>query len=175
MAAPDRGRQVPGVGKQTDGQQRGRDTDSGSGDAVPLPVSSAQARARVLALLEGRFRRSREDRLDEDLTVIDALLVTSELVTNAHRHGGGLTRFTAVIEGDALHVTVGDANPAHPVSPPAPAAPAEAARIGGYGWQMVLRLARTVTVASHSAGKTISAVVALTPPAGAPRGPVPGR
>ncbi|MFG1811645.1 ATP-binding protein [Streptomyces sp. NPDC049040] len=135
----------------------------GSGAAevtAVLPASSAQARAVVMALLESRCRSTGVD-WPADVVIADVLLVTSELVTNADRHGGGLTLFTAAVEGDALHLRVGDANPAHPVSPPAPTVPAGAPRIGGYGWQMVHRLAHTVEVTNHSAGKTIFAVVRL--------------
>lgn len=126
-----------------------------------IPATSAEARAAVLAVLESCFGGPGNGR-PQDVVVADVLLVTSELVTNAHRHGGGLTHFTAEVDGDALRLCVGDASPVRPVSPPAPAVPAEIPRIGGYGWQMVRRLAREVTVTTHSAGKTISAVLMLT-------------
>jgi anti-sigma regulatory factor (Ser/Thr protein kinase) len=179
MTAREPGRRAPVGSGEAAGEQHGPDTGPGAGAGAgaaeamavlpasaaadvmaALPTSSAEARAAVLALLESRFCRGGAN-WREDVVVADVLLVTSELVTNADRHGGGLTRFTAEIQGDVLHLCVGDANPAHPVSPPAPAVPAETPRIGGYGWQMVRRLARTVTVTTHSAGKTISAVVAL--------------
>ncbi|MCX4775417.1 ATP-binding protein [Streptomyces sp. NBC_01264] len=44
----------------------------------------------------------------DSVTTADALLVTSELVTNAIRHGGGLIAFCAEITGEALRVCVSD-------------------------------------------------------------------
>lgn len=163
MAAQELGRRVSVVSGEAADEQQGAGADLGSGGAgvtAGLPASSAAARAAVMALLESRFSRTGTD-WPREMVIADVLLVTSELVTNANRHGGGLTLFTAAIDGGALHLCVGDASPAHPVSPPAPAVPAVTPRIGGYGWQMVHRLARTVGVVTHGAGKTISAVVAL--------------
>ncbi|MEW1866309.1 MULTISPECIES: ATP-binding protein [unclassified Streptomyces] len=146
------------------GDQHGAGTGIGSGGAAgspsALPRSSADARAAVLALLERRFCAPAAD-WRETVVVADVLLVTSELVTNANRHGGGLTRFSAEIDGDALRLYVGDASPEPPVSPSGPDAAEDMPRIGGYGWQMVCRLAHEVTVVTHRAGKTISAVLPL--------------
>lgn len=153
---------VNGEGEGTEGRG-GAGADIRSGSAVEgmaaVPATSAEARAAVLAVLESRVRARGGDMAE--VVVTDALLITSELVTNATRHGGGLTGFAAEIEGDALRVCVRDASPVRPVSPPAPAAAEAAPRIGGYGWQMVRRLAREVTVTIHGTGKTIAAVLPL--------------
>ncbi|MFI1198325.1 ATP-binding protein [Streptomyces sp. NPDC020883] len=116
-----------------------------------LPATSAEARDRVLALLRGCQRQ-----LDE-MAVADALLITSELVTNALRHAGGVTRFVARVTGDLLELTVEDASPVPPVVP----ADIRDGRIGGYGWSLVHRLATSVTVVPSAAGKGIQVALRL--------------
>jgi hypothetical protein len=125
-----------------------------------LPVSAAGARAAVLGVLESRFCGRGNARLD-DVVVADALLVTSELVTNAIRHGGGLTVFSAEVDADTLRVCVGDASPEHPVGPISAVSPDDTIRIGGYGWPLVHSLAHRVTVVPHREGKIISALLPL--------------
>ncbi|WP_438489690.1 ATP-binding protein [Streptomyces sp. S186] len=116
-----------------------------------LPATSAEARDRVLALLHGCHRQ-----LDE-VVVTDALLITSELVTNALRHAGGVTGFVARITGDRLELTVEDASPVQPFAP----SDVREGRIGGYGWSLVHRLATSVTVVPSAAGKGISVALRL--------------
>ncbi|MFF9428833.1 ATP-binding protein [Streptomyces sp. NPDC014746] len=112
-------------------------------------LSPAQARQlvrRTLAAL-GSLRTSQ---------VEDLLLVTSELVTNAHRHGGGLTSFGIAVGRDRVTVSVADASdepPSHELS--------DALRPGGFGWPIVLRLCREVTVDTRPDGKTVHAAVAV--------------
>lgn len=74
----------------------------------------------------------------------DALLAVSELVTNAIRHGGGLTGFTARLTPDGLLLHVEDAEERLPVARDPLAGPGIA--VGGYGWPLVCRIAREVTV-----------------------------
>ncbi|MGW7194590.1 ATP-binding protein [Streptomyces chryseus] len=92
--------------------------------------------------------------------VADTLvLVVSELVTNALRHGGG--RYT-------LELSAGPDTVSASVSDPSPTAPREVAPdlnggSGGFGWHMVRRLTDSVTVAAGpGTGKTISAAMART-------------
>ncbi|GAA2296839.1 ATP-binding protein [Streptomyces kunmingensis] len=95
-------------------------------------------------LTEQQARRLRED----------ALLVASELASNALRHGGGIARYSARVRGGALVVEVSDHSPQAPLlRPHDPAVP------GGFGWMMVNNLARTVTVEAHERGKTIRAAL----------------
>ncbi|MFF0203892.1 ATP-binding protein [Streptomyces sp. NPDC005017] len=84
-------------------------------------------------------------------TVDDVLLVVTELVTNALRHGGGVTAFGVLLDGDSLTLRVGDASPRLPrtVTRTDPAAP------GGFGWPLVQRLCRRVTVTATANGKII--------------------
>ncbi|MFI0775863.1 ATP-binding protein [Streptomyces sp. NPDC021212] len=85
--------------------------------------------------------------------VADAiLLVVSELATNALRHGGG--RYTLELSAgpDTVTVAVSDPNPAVPRARP----PDLSTGTGGFGWHMVRRLSREVTI-TRGRGKTIYA------------------
>ncbi|WP_258177689.1 ATP-binding protein, partial [Streptomyces solincola] len=80
------------------------------------PGQAARARAEVRALLAAATPPPSER------TAADALLVTSELVANALRHGGGLTGFDAALAGDRLVLVVADRStrppvPTHPLAP----------------------------------------------------------
>ncbi|MEU0674691.1 ATP-binding protein [Streptomyces sp. NPDC006172] len=118
-------------------------------DRLGQPFTAATARDHVRRLLRTRAAPPSSTVVD------DALLVVTELVTNAVRHGGGLTGFDARLAGDALTVSVSDASPALPHTVPRddPAAP------GGFGWPLVNRLSRQVTVTPRAGGKTVSVVL----------------
>ncbi|MEU3693933.1 ATP-binding protein [Streptomyces narbonensis] len=88
--------------------------------------------------------------------VEDLLLVTSELVTNALRHAGGVTGFGIGIGRDRVTVSVSDASGEVPLHQHR-----EGLRPGGYGWPIVLRLCPEVTVDTGPDGKTIHASVAV--------------
>ncbi|WP_228979435.1 ATP-binding protein [Streptomyces sp. DH12] len=113
------------------------------------PATAAAARDQVRHLLATTGPPPPETVLN------DILLVTSELVTNALRHGGGITAFDAVREADALHISVSDRSPTPPGTLPRrhPATP------GGYGWPLIRQLSARVTVEPSADGKTITAVV----------------
>lgn len=88
-----------------------------------------------------------------DPAMADTLvLVVSELVTNALRHGGG--RYTLGLSAAPGTVTAA-------VSDPSPARPRERtpdpnAGAGGFGWRMVRRLASDLTITpGPGPGKTI--------------------
>jgi anti-sigma regulatory factor (Ser/Thr protein kinase) len=80
------------------------------------------------------------------------LLVVSELATNALRHGGG--RYTVELSAgpDTVTIAVSDPNPAAPRA----RLPDLTTGTGGFGWHMVRRLAREVTI-TCGRGKTIYA------------------
>ncbi|MFI5642860.1 ATP-binding protein [Streptomyces goshikiensis] len=120
------------------------------GPARAPASSAAAARSRVRDLL----RRAGVS-LDSVIAA-DVLLVTSERVTNAIRHGGGLASFHVEIADDALLLSVEDATPRAPVP-----RTGTADRPGGYGWPLVQRLADHVDVHSHGGGKTIRAELRL--------------
>ncbi|MCI3221725.1 ATP-binding protein [Streptomyces sp. NP-1717] len=109
-------------------------------------------------LLKGRFCAIDESTHD-DVVLADVLLVTSELVTNALRHGGGITEFSAEVVADELLLVVADASPWPPIT--VARAPGEFT-VGGYGWPLVRRLAKSVAVIVTGSGKRIEAVLGLS-------------
>ncbi|MEU9028604.1 ATP-binding protein [Streptomyces sp. NPDC048383] len=124
--------------------------DHGSGSLLAVTTSAA-ARRYVSKFLE-RIGVS----LDSVIAA-DALMVTTELVTNAIRHGGGLTLFHADLSGDALQLSVGDASTRTPTS-----RRGDPGRPGGYGWPLIQRLTEHIDITLRSDGKTITAVLRLS-------------
>jgi anti-sigma regulatory factor (Ser/Thr protein kinase) len=124
------------------------------------PRKPAEARRAVEHAVAERCRAT-HSRCDAD-ALSDALLVTSELTTNAILHGGGITDFHVDVEGPGLRVSVSDRSEELPVA----AAPVDRRgrqRLGGRGWPIVCRLARDVRVTDlPSGGKCITAVVPLS-------------
>ncbi|AYN42956.1 ATP-binding protein [Streptomyces dangxiongensis] len=91
--------------------------------------------------------------------VADALLVTSELATNALVHGGGITGFDVDVDPGGVRVSVSDRSDAFPVTR---TDRQDRALPGGRGWSLVCRLARDIRVAGlPRGGKRITAVVPL--------------
>lgn len=117
------------------------------------PVNkAAEARDQVQELLSAH-----RPAIDE-ISMIDALLVTSELVTNAQRHGDGLSGFSARIVADRLEVTVADRSFRQPVT----AVGSEKFSVGGYGWPMIQQLTACVVIIPTSGGKAITVTIPLT-------------
>ncbi|TXL83561.1 ATP-binding protein [Streptomyces sp. IB2014 016-6] len=82
------------------------------------------------------------------------VLVVSELVTNALRHGGGHYTLELSAGPDTVTAAVSDPNPAHPRE----RAPDLNGGSGGFGWHMVRRLTHHLTVTPGPRhGKTIHA------------------
>ncbi len=127
------------------------------GAGAPTPASAAEARDAVAHLLATEFC-SFDEESRSDVVVADALLITSELVTNAIRHGGGVAGFSARITEEGLRITVDDSVPDFPVLREQTGAQLGE---GGYGWQLVRRLASEVSVTAHGEGKRVVVVVAL--------------
>ncbi|WP_405455624.1 ATP-binding protein [Streptomyces sp. NBC_00101] len=131
--------------------------DCGPGDTELVPRDAAAARAIVRELLDEQFCTLLGMDPD-DVVISDAMLVTSELVTNAIRHGGGLTGFSARLSGEGLLLDVADASSAEPrteVTLP------DTVRVGGYGWPLVRRLSKRVTITRLTCGKRISVLITL--------------
>ncbi|MFI2783814.1 ATP-binding protein [Streptomyces sp. ALB3] len=107
-----------------------------------------------------RAARTFTDRLSPapDPDLADTLvLVVSELVTNALRHGGG--RFTLRLSSAPGTVTaaVSDPSPA----PPRGRTPDLDGGTGGFGWHMVRRLTQALTITpGPGSGKTVRAQLA---------------
>ncbi|WP_432080817.1 ATP-binding protein [Streptomyces sp. WAC 04229] len=115
------------------------------------PFSAATARAHVRDLLLARTPDM------SPVVIDDVLLVATELITNAQRHGGGLVAFDARLTEDTITITVTDASPALPRTTPRnhPAAP------GGFGWPLIHQISRHISVTPTTAGKTIRAVIGI--------------
>jgi two-component sensor histidine kinase len=127
--------------------------DAWQRDYAPVATSVGQARADVAAYLSSqRFPRE---------TAHDALLVLSELVGNAVRHGclpghHSLVRVEVRVALDTVRVEVSDTNP----TPPTPITPSEEDE-GHRGLLIVQRLAVRWGVRPRPAiGKTVWALVA---------------
>ncbi|MFV0137709.1 ATP-binding protein [Streptomyces sp. HMX87] len=92
----------------------------------------------------------------------DAVLVASELTTNAILHGGGVTDFRVDVVGPGVRLSVSDRSDALPVTAP-PVDERGHRRLGGRGWPIVCRLARDVCVSDlPTGGKRITVVVPLS-------------
>lgn len=121
-------------------------------------TNAAAARAHARSVVEARWDPEVRPAREED--VIDLLLVVSELVTNALRHGGGLTGFEATPVPGGVRISVHDRSDVVPAAAYGPDFPSLGHRAGGYGWPLVVRLARDIDIEKRSAGgKTISVVV----------------
>ncbi|MGW0366176.1 ATP-binding protein [Streptomyces sp. NPDC002990] len=124
----------------------------------PAPLTAMQARDRVRVLMESAgFAPGGAAPVEQIMT--DALLVTSELVTNAIRHAGGIVEFSASLSEEGLRLVVADASTELPVTLPRQVG---AFGAGGYGWPLICRLTRSVVVSPvPGGGKRIEVVVPL--------------
>ncbi|NEA98262.1 ATP-binding protein [Streptomyces sp. SID13726] len=128
--------------------------------ARPRPYRPAEARRAVERAVSERCRATHTPCDAQALS--DALLVASELATNAILHGGGITDFHVDVEGRGVRVSVSDRSSALPVAK-VPVDPQGRWRPGGHGWPIVCRLARDVQVTGlPSGGKRITALVPLS-------------
>ncbi|MGY0488489.1 ATP-binding protein [Streptomyces sp. WG-D5] len=124
--------------------------------SAPTPqaerVTCPEARSRVRSVLQplcDSLPACTAERLCQD-----ACLVTSELITNAMLHAGGVSDFDAQLDGQVLTVRVSDHSPAPPA--PLPRAPE---RSGGFGWTIVSRLSTHVDIVLDDAGKTVTVTI----------------
>ncbi len=84
------------------------------------------------------------------------ILVVSELVTNALRHGGGAYTLRLAAHPGTIEVAVEDSSP----HPPRMRTPDLVDGTGGFGWHMVNDLARaTVVTPTPEGGKTVRALL----------------
>ncbi|WP_405950157.1 ATP-binding protein [Streptomyces prunicolor] len=114
-------------------------------------TSVAGARERARAFLGGLDHPIAAEAAD---TVV---LVVSELVTNALRHGGGTCTLNLTAHPDGVEVAVHDRSPRTPRM----GTPDLNGGTGGFGWPMVNRLAQATAVTLQAAGgKTVSALLA---------------
>lgn len=133
-------------------QPPARDADGGG-----LPDSAASARDRVRQVL----RAAGVTPESAPVAFGDALLVASELVTNALVHAGGVTSFTARAQPGNLELRVSDPSDVMPTVRDA----GHLSAPGGFGLPLVTHLCVTVDVQHEApAGKTITAVLRLPTP-----------
>ncbi|MEV5440925.1 ATP-binding protein [Streptomyces sp. NPDC052682] len=124
------------------------------------PCKPAEARQAVERAVAERCRATHTP-CDAD-ALSDALLVASELTTNAILHGGGVTDFRVDVDGPGVRVSVSDRSDDVPVTVPRTDGQGRW-RHGGHGWPIVCRLARDVRVSDlPTGGKCITAVVPLS-------------
>ncbi|MFJ8543448.1 ATP-binding protein [Streptomyces sp. NPDC093586] len=135
-------------------------TSAPAGTPAPAGVTSAaDARAHAESVVRARWGGTDRGVREED--VVDLLLVVSELVTNAIRHGGGLAGFDVRTTDEGVWIAVHDHSP---VVPREVYAFPTRHHGSGYGWPLVARLARDVAVVRRpEGGKTISALVPIRP------------
>ncbi|MFD3653492.1 ATP-binding protein [Streptomyces sp. NPDC058620] len=128
--------------------------DTMSVNVAPVRSAASIARARESA-------RAFLERLAQPAIAAEAaetvVLVVSELVTNALRHGGGTCTLDLTAHPDSIEVAVHDPSP----QTPRMRTPDLNGGTGGFGWPMVNRLARATAVTRRTAGgKTVSALLA---------------
>ncbi|MCC9157543.1 ATP-binding protein [Streptomyces parvulus] len=121
----------------------------------------ADARQAVERAVAGRRDADGTPRCDA-AALSDAVLVASELTTNAILHGGGITDFRVDLVGPGVRLSVSDRSHDLPVAVP-PTDDRGRRRVGGRGWPIVCRLAHDVRVADLPAGgKCITVLVPLS-------------
>jgi anti-sigma regulatory factor (Ser/Thr protein kinase) len=123
----------------------------------PVPAAAAAARHFVRDTLQSWELTGRSP--EQDALVDDAVLLTSELVTNAVLHAGTPVQVTCRIVGDetdsAVEIAVLDRRPAQ-LRPDTPHSPAEAAeRTNGRGLQLPAQLASAWGVTYTGTAKAV--------------------
>ncbi|MEU6241569.1 ATP-binding protein [Streptomyces sp. NPDC047024] len=133
-------------------------TEPGGGPRTPA-YRPADARSAVRRELTEHCRARAVPCADE--TLDDALLVVSELTSNAIVHGGGITGFEVAVDSAGVRLSVSDRSDEPPVCA-AGFREADRCRTGGRGWPLVCLLARDVRVSGlPCGGKRVTAVVPL--------------
>lgn len=124
-------------------------------------TSAATARRHVQEMLRGSGSTGSGDADQE--AVIDLLLVVSELVTNAIRHGHGLAGFEAAVTDGGVRLAVRDNSDVVPAHAYGTGEIPKTHQANGYGWPLIIRLSRTVAIEPcPEGGKTIHVFVPLT-------------
>ncbi|MFD3734495.1 ATP-binding protein [Streptomyces sp. NPDC058632] len=124
------------------------------------PYRPAQVREAVRRAVDERCRSTHTP--CDATALADALLVASELTTNAILHGGGVIDVRVDVAGPGIEVSVSDRSTELPVAR-RKAGPRERLTPGGHGWPIVCLLSRDIRVRDLPAGgKCITALVPLT-------------
>jgi len=114
------------------------------------PETVLLARRRAATLLDA-------DRRVPSITRADVLLVVSELVSNAVRHGVGPVELELDVGPGQVHIEVGDQGPSRPPPARKPAATSQ----NGRGLLIVDAIASAWGVRAHDPGKTVWADIDL--------------
>ncbi|MEW2162787.1 ATP-binding protein [Streptomyces sp. NPDC007084] len=123
-------------------------------------TSAATARRHVQALV--RHHPAFQAGGVRQEAVIDLLLVVSELVTNAIRHGDGLAGFAAVPADGGVRLEVRDHSDVVPIHAYGTGEVPRHRQANGYGWPLIIRLSRDITIEpSPDGGKSIRVFVPL--------------
>ncbi|MFI1568795.1 ATP-binding protein [Streptomyces sp. NPDC020490] len=146
--------------RQADRSPRRGDRTSDKAPVGRQVTTAAAARAHARSVVREQWESAARTAREED--VIDLLLVVSELVTNAIRHGDGLAGFDVVAVPEGVRLTVHDNSDVVPgVAYGSGALPA-GHHGSGYGWPLIIRLARDIVIETRDGGgKTISVLVPL--------------
>ncbi|MFF6982088.1 ATP-binding protein [Streptomyces sp. NPDC008343] len=135
--------------------------DVGTAPARPVPITSAAAARSYVRSVVAEGWRAPSDPASER-AVTDLLLVVSELVTNAIRHGGGLAGFEVAMLPDAVSLSVHDYSDAVPSAAYGPGTLPLVHEGSGYGWPLIIRLTREIHIERRrEGGKTVSVLVPL--------------
>ncbi|MER8007726.1 ATP-binding protein [Streptomyces sp. NPDC094149] len=128
--------------------------------AVPHVTTAAAAREYARSVVRRQWDTASRTAREED--VIDLLLVVSELVTNAIRHGGGLAAFEVAATAEGIRLAVHDNSDDIPDVAYGSGALPVSHHGHGYGWPLIIRLAREIVIDRRGGGgKTISVLVPL--------------
>ncbi|MFH8801834.1 ATP-binding protein [Streptomyces sp. NPDC017936] len=128
--------------------------------ALAPVTTAASARDHARAVVDACWNASARPAREED--VIDLLLVVSEMVTNAIRHGGGLAGFEVTPAPDGIRLAVHDHSDAVPPAAYGSGALPAGHHGNGYGWPLIIRLARDISIDRRPpAGKTIRVFVPI--------------
>lgn len=137
---------------------------SPSPPVLPPVTTAAEARDRARAVVREQWESPSRTAREQD--VIDLLLVVSELVTNAIRHGDGLAGFEAWAVEEGVRLRVHDHSDVLPEAAFGPGDLPTTHGGNGYGWPLVIRLAREIALDRRDGGgKTVSVLVPLRPAA----------
>ncbi|MGN9760084.1 ATP-binding protein [Streptomyces sp. SD31] len=136
--------------------------DSGTAPGRSAPITSAATARRYVRSLVDEHWRAQSGAASER-ALMDLLLVVSELVTNAIRHGGGLAGFEVALLPEGVKLSVHDYSDAVPSAAFGPGTLPRSHEGSGYGWPLIIRLSREILIEHRrEGGKTVGVLVPLT-------------
>ncbi|TXS49320.1 ATP-binding protein [Streptomyces sp. uw30] len=141
--------------------ERHPDGDTGTAGTRSVAITSAAAARSYVRSVVGEAWRPATHRAGET-AVMDLLLVVSELVANAIRHGGGLAGFEVTLLSEGVRLSVHDYSDAVPSAAYGPGTLPHPHEGSGYGWPLIIRLSREIHIERRrEGGKTVTVFVPL--------------